>query len=81
MLYLIQARQPMDKLTHEELTYLQDSATALRAILFNRSQVAKHRKQEELAVSQFTEYKLVCSIRNKLYAVNNRDTLALDPKS
>ncbi len=68
----------MDIFTQEELSYLQDSFTSLRALVFHQMLEAKHRKQKDKAKSLREEYTMVRTIRDKLYSVNNRDTLAID---
>lgn len=66
----------MNNFTTEEVTYLQDSLTSLRAITFNQLFEAKHRGQKTEEYE--AEYYLVRSIRDKAFALNGRDTLALE---
>lgn len=63
-----------NEFTHEELTWIQECANHLRAIAFNQLMEAKHRDHptEELE----REYQLSRSVRDKLYHLNGRDTLA-----
>lgn len=66
----------MNNFTTEEVTYLQDSLTELRAITFNRLMDAKHRDQNTEECE--AEYYLIRSIRDKVFALNGRDPLALE---
>ncbi len=67
----------MNNFTTEEVTYLQEALTDLRALTFNRLMAAKHREQNTEECE--AEYYLIRSIRDKVYALNGRDTLALEP--
>lgn len=65
---------PVPEFTNEELLWLQDTLDSLRAITFNEVVEAKHRSlpSESLAY----DYHMARVLRDKVYHLNGRDTLA-----
>ena len=61
--------------TKEELTFIQDTFNDLRAITFNELLYAKHRSFPTETLER--DYQLIRVIRDKVYHLGGRDTLAL----
>jgi len=67
--------RPLPIFSHEELAFLQDVLDDLRAVTFNDYMEAKHRDHPYRKL--YHEYQLTKSIRDKVYHLGGRDTLAL----
>ena len=67
---------PQVDFTKEELTYLQDLLTARRSEWFNYYEALVEEDKTDQAAKAHDEYLLCKKLRNKLYHMNGRDTLA-----
>ena len=68
---------PTPEFTQEELKYLQQVLDDLRAITFNELMEAKHRSLPEGRLAY--DYKMARILRDKVYHLGGRDTLAPGP--
>ena len=66
---------PVD-FTREELTYLQDMLNRERASWFNYYEELVESEEELKASRAHRHYEMIKSIRDKVYHMNGRDTLA-----
>ncbi|WVP99960.1 hypothetical protein [Synechococcus phage MA10] len=66
---------PVPEFTHAELKFLQDTLDELRAITFNELMEAKHRDLPTEVLEY--EYRMSRTLRDKVYHLGGRDTLAL----
>ena len=66
---------PVPEFTKEELKFLQDTLDQLRSITFNELMEAKHRDRPTESLEK--DYKLSKALRDKVYHLGGRDTLAL----
>ena len=62
--------------TREELTYLQELMNAERAQWFNYYEALLEEGKTEKAEQAHKDYEMCKALRNKLYHMNGRDTLA-----
>ena len=72
--------RPCPAFTREELTYLQDLLDGERAARFNFYMETLN-ESNQLSTSEkeaWNKYKLAKEVRNKVYHLNGRDTLALE---
>jgi len=67
---------PEVNFTKEELTYLQDLMSAERAQWFNYYESLLEEGQLDKAEEAHKDYEMCRTLRNKLYHMNGRDTLA-----
>ena len=65
---------PVPEFTTQELSWLQDILDDLRAITFNQIIEAKHRNKP--CEAEEADYKMARALRDKVYHMNGRDTLA-----
>lgn len=66
---------PVPEFTTEELEFLQETLNDLRAITFNEVMEAKHRNLPTEKLEH--DYKMARALRDKVYHLGGRDTLAL----
>ena len=66
---------PVPEFTRDELKFLQDTLNELRAITFNELMEAKHRDLPTESLEH--DYKMSKALRDKVYHLGGRDTLAL----
>ena len=67
---------PPVEFTREELTYLQDMLNRERASWFNYYEELIESEEELKAARAHRHYEMIKSIRDKVYHMNGRDTLA-----
>ena len=67
---------PEVNFTKEELTYLQDLMSAERAQWFNYYEALLEEGHLDKAEQAHKDYEMCRTLRNKLYHMNGRDTLA-----
>lgn len=68
---------PVPEFTYEELKFLQETLNDLRAITFNEFMEARHRNLPTEKLHH--DYKMARALRDKVYHLGGRDTLALVP--
>ena len=77
-----ETEQPCPAFTREELTYLQELMDGERAGWFNfYMETLEDGFLSESESSAWAKYKLAKSVRDKVYHLNGRDTLALQKGS
>ena len=67
---------PRVEFTRDELTYLQDMLNRERASWFNYYEALLEEKQDLKADQAHKHYKMLRVLRDKVYHLNGRDTLA-----
>jgi len=65
---------PTPEFTPQELSWLQDVLDNLRAVTFNQVIEAKHHNKP--CEAEEADYKMARALRDKVYHMNGRDTLA-----
>ena len=71
--------RPQPEFTREELKFLQDLLDGERAGWFNFYMETLNGDTEETQEKAYTKYQLAKALRNKVYHLGGRDTLALNP--